>query len=486
MISETFLWHDYETFGRDPARERPVQFAAIRTDQNLEEIDERTMIYCRQTADYLPDPGSCLVHRVLPQTANELGLNELDFATNIHGLMSVSGTCTAGYNSIRFDDEFSRQLFFRNLFDPYSREWQNGNSRWDLIDVVRLARALRPDGIEWPFDADGKPTNKLELLTDANGISHGDAHDALADVHATIELARLLRRKQPKLYDYAYSNRSKHFARQSLNLIRQTPVLHVSGMYPAVNGHLSIVMPLAPHPTNQNGVLIYDLRVDPKHLINLSREAIAERIFTRTADLPQGIDRIAVKTVHTNRCPILAPLATLTKESNKRLNIDVDQAKKHREQILANPSIVEKLAWVFTSQDRTGRDDPELTLYSGSFATNADRQLMNNLHTNLKQNGKLLSPSLFGDDRYGELVFRLLARNRPDLLDDTDHARWRHFCHSRVHLGTDGFRSIKEYNIELDNLQGGAASGAHPQLIQQLRSYGQQIASASKRTDDAL
>ena len=179
MQAETFLWHDYETFGRDPARERPVQFAAIRTDSELNQLDE-LMIYCRQTADYLPDPESCLVHGVLPQVANEKGLCEHDFATAIQQQMSQPATCVAGYNNIRFDDEFTRQLFFRNLYDPYSREWKNGNSRWDVIDVVRLTRALRPEGINWPSDDEGNPTNKLERLTEANDIPHGDAHDALA------------------------------------------------------------------------------------------------------------------------------------------------------------------------------------------------------------------------------------------------------------------------------------------------------------------
>ncbi len=479
MADDSFLWHDYETFGRDPARERAVQFASIRTDHNLEEIDQRTMIYCRQTADYLPDPEACMVHRVLPQTANDLGLCELEFATQIHTLMSAPATCTAGYNNIRFDDEFSRQLFFRNLFDPYSREWQSGNSRWDLIDVVRLARALRPEGIEWPFDASGNPSNKLELLTDANGISHGDAHDALADVRATIELAKLLRRKQPKLYNFAFGNRSKQFAHHSLSLIRKTPVLHVSGMYAAAQGHISIVMPLAAHPSNQNGILIYDLRVDPKDLITLSREAIAERMFTRQSELPDGVERIAVKTVHANRCPILAPLSTLTKTNVQQLNIDIDQAKKYREQILADPSIADKLNWVFSRHDKRGADDPELTLYSGSFASTPDRQLMEVIRTGLDTNAEVPSTTRFDDSRFSELVFRLKARNRPSGLNSSELERWKEFCFSRIHLGTDGFRSIDAYNQSLVTLRHSPAGQKEPEIIEQLQEYGQQVAAAS-------
>lgn len=479
MNTESFLWHDYETFGRDAARERPVQFASIRTNQQLEEIDERTMIYCRQTEDYLPDPESCMVHGVLPQTANSKGLCEWEFASTVNSLMSKPGTCTVGYNNIRFDDEFSRQLFFRNLFDPYAREWQNGNSRWDLIDVVRLARALRPDGIEWPHDADGYPTNKLELLTSANGIAHGDAHDALADVHATIEVARLLKKKQPRLYNFAYGARKKHHISQSLNTIHKPAVLHVSGMYPASLGHISIVMPLGPHPSNPNGILVYDLRTDPTALIVQSRETIAERLFTRQSELPEGVHRIAVKTVHTNRCPAIAPVSTLTKENAVRLQLDVNQAMLYREQLLACPEVLEKLAWAFASRDYPHANDPELTLYSGTFASNGDKQLMNGLHDRMANNDLLADSASFEDKRLNEILFRFVARNRPDKLAAKDKLKWQQFCRSRVHEGNDGFRTINDYESLLVQLQESETGRKCPDMIRQLREYGQQVAARS-------
>lgn len=479
MSAETFLWHDYETFGRDASRERPVQFAAIRTNPALEEIDERTMIYCRQTPDYLPDPESCVVHGVLPQTANKNGLSEWEFATKIHTLMAHPGTCTLGYNNIRFDDEFSRQLFFRNLFDPYAREWQNGNSRWDLIDIVRLTRALRPDGIEWPVDEEGYPTNKLELITDANGISHGDAHDALADVFATIEVARLIKQKQPKLYDYALSAKSKQVIQQTLNTIHKPAVLHVSGMYPATLGHLSIVMPLGPHPSNANGILVYDLRVDPTDLITLPKEAIAERIFTRQADLPAGSHRIAVKTVHSNKCPVVAPVKTLTKENAANLQLDINQAMAYREQLLANPQVLEKLAWAFASRDFPNADDPDLTLYSGKFASNGDKNLMNKIQTHLAQGKPLPDKLSFEDQRLNELLFRLQARHRPEQLSERDNIKWRQFCRSRVHDGREGFRTIADYENALIQLEASEKSKNYPDMIKQLRNYGELVAAFS-------
>ena len=483
-MSKTFLWHDYETFGRDPARERPVQFASIRTDENLEEIEDGTMIYCRQSPDYLPDPGSCSVHGVLPQTANEYGLGEWEFAHTIHTQMATPGTCTVGFNSIRFDDEFTRQLLFRNLFDPYSREWRNHNSRWDLIDVVRLTRALRPDGIEWPHDEDGKPTNKLELITAANGIEHGDAHDALADVRATIAVAKLLKAKQPKLFDFTYNTRNKRWVLGALDLIKRQPILHVSGMYPAIQGHLSMVMPLGPHPTNQNGVIVYDLRHDPEDLIKLSAEKLRERIFTASKDLPEGEKRIAVKTIHANRCPILVPVNTLDEKAAKKWQLDRNMCLEHREKILAatdtSNNILEKLAWIFTRYDQPNKDDPDLTLYSGTFASDRDRNTMESVQRDI-QSGKppVADMELFEDERHNEICFRLSARNWPDNLSAASVERWKSFCHQRVHKGRDGFRSIAQYRQLVADLADTATTKKAIEQVEKLSAYGEEIAAFS-------
>lgn len=477
-MSKTFLWHDYETFGRDPARERPVQFASIRTDENLEQMEDGTMIYCRQSPDYLPDPGACMVHGVLPQTANELGLSEWQFASAIHSLMSTADTCTAGFNNIRFDDEFTRQLLFRNLFDPYSREWRNGNSRWDLIDVVRLARALRPEGIQWPVDADKKASNKLELITAANGIDHGDAHDALADVRATIDVAKLLKQKQPRLFDYAYNTRNKQWILSTaLNLQKREPVLHISGMYPATIGHLSMVVPLGPHPTNPNGVLVYDLRHDPEDLIKLPADKLRERIFTANKDLPVGMQRIAIKTVHANRCPILVPLNTLSTEAAKKWQLDRNVCLAHRKKLLHADNVLEKLADVFTRYDPPRQNDPDLTLYAGNFASKHDKAVMQAMHKELKNDTLVdYSDYTFDDERLNELSFRLVARSCPENLNTQDLRRWKNHCHQRVHQGQYGFRSLTQYHASLKEMQ---TPDSNNESVRKLTEYGEIVATYS-------
>src|SRR5690606_28396234 len=249
----TLFWHDYETWGEDPSRDKPSQFAGVRTDENLNIIGNPVSFYCQPASDCLPKPDACLITGITPQSALEKGLPDYLFIKRIHDELSQAGTCGVGYNSIRFDDEVTRYGLFRNFYDPYEREWRNGNSRWDIIDMVRLTYALRPEGIEWPRKDDGSPSFRLEELTAANGLVHESAHDALSDVYATIALARLIKQQQEKLYDYAYRMRQKRQVANLIDLNSFRPLLHVSSRYPAAKGCAALVVPLAMHPINSNG-----------------------------------------------------------------------------------------------------------------------------------------------------------------------------------------------------------------------------------------
>ena len=237
MDDFSFFWHDYETFGRVPRRDRPAQFAGVRTDAALNEIGEPVMLYCQPAPDTLPDPESCLLTGITPQHCLAQGVPEHAFADQVLAALGTPGTVGVGYNSIRFDDEVTRHLFWRNLIDPYGREWQNGCGRWDLLDTVRCAYALRPDGLQWPRHDDGRVSFKLEHLTQANGLAHDAAHDALSDVRATIALARLVRDHQPRLFDFCLKLRKKDAVWQEIGPVGgagagRRPFLHISGMVP--------------------------------------------------------------------------------------------------------------------------------------------------------------------------------------------------------------------------------------------------------------
>ncbi|HCS66107.1 MAG TPA: exodeoxyribonuclease I, partial [Cellvibrio sp.] len=303
----TLYWHDYETWGEVPAVDKPSQFAGIRTDEELNILGKPLMIYCKPAPDLLPKPEACLITGLLPQVAAERGLPEYEFIAAIHAELSRPGTCGVGYNSIRFDDEVTRYTLYRNFYDPYEREWRNGNSRWDIIDMVRMTRALRPEGIEWPNYEDGRPCFKLEMLSKANNLKHEAAHDALSDVYATIAVAKLIKTKQPKLYDYAYRLRDKRFVASLIDIDSHKPLLHISSRFPAENGNAALVLPLMMHPTNKNSVIAFNLGSDPQALLTLPAEELRLRLFTRTEDLPDGVERLALKEIHFNKTPMLLP-----------------------------------------------------------------------------------------------------------------------------------------------------------------------------------
>ncbi|MBK1719116.1 exodeoxyribonuclease I [Thiocystis violacea] len=450
-MSETFYWHDYETWGADPRRDRPCQFAGLRTDADLNEIGDPLLIYCRPAADLLPQPDACLITGITPQLAEREGLVEAEFAAAIQAELSRPATCGVGYNSLRFDDEITRHLFYRNLQDPYAREWRNGNSRWDLIDVLRLAHALRPEGIVWPTHEDGTTSFKLEHLTAANGIGHAQAHEALADVRATIALARLLRRVQPKLFDYALTLRDKRRVREWLD--KGQPLLHVSARFPAALGCLAPVFPVARHPTNGNGVIVFDLRADPAQLLDLSVEEIRRRLFTPVSDLPAGTERVPLKTIHLNRAPVLAPMSTLTPASAERWRIDPDLVASRARQITAAATEIERrVQAVHQTPETSGETDPDLMLYSGGFFSDADRRAMEKIQRSTPAELAESSPS-FEDPRLATLLFRYRARNWPETLTPEEREDWDAYRFDRLtDPGGGGSLQIDQYETRLAEL----------------------------------
>jgi exodeoxyribonuclease I len=473
LVSQSSLyWHDYETFGIDPRRDRPSQFAGVRTDVGFNIIDDPLVVYCKPPEDYLPHPEACLLTAISPQLAESKGVNEAEFCRLIHEQLAQPNTCSLGYNSIRFDDEFTRNCLYRNFYDPYAREWQNGNSRWDLIDVVRATKALRPDGINWPVDAEGRPSFKLEELTKANGLVHEAAHDALSDVTATIALAKLIKTVQPKLYQFLWQHRTKTDVLKLLQFGSFKPVVHVSGRYSGLNHCLAVVLPICKHPVNANGIIVYDLSIDPEPLISLSIEEIRQRVFTATADLPEGVERIPLKTVHINKCPVLAPVSVLKPDDQLRLNLDLATCYASIDKIKAAQGLAEKIAAVFSENKfaEPGQEtDPDLAIYSGGFFSDADKQKMAKIRNTLPDQLAKFKPN-FTDTRLVEMLFRYRARNYPELLQPEETSRWREFCANRItgnQLG-EGI-TLAEYFCQLSRLR--EETSGNESFIKELEDY---------------
>ncbi|MAA63175.1 MAG: exodeoxyribonuclease I [Alteromonadaceae bacterium] len=476
---KSFYWHDYETFGVDPVHDRPSQFAGVRTDADLNIIEDPLVIYCQLAEDYVPDPMACLITGITPQKTRAEGYTEAEFMGMIHDAFSQPGTCVVGYNSLRFDDEVTRNTLYRNLRDPYGREWQNGNSRWDIIDMVRLTYALRPEGIVWPKKEDGTPSFRLEELTAANGIAHEAAHDAMSDVEATIALARLIRDKQPKLFNYVLENKDKHSARAMLDLATFKPVFHVSSKYPASIGCCALVAPVAQHPVNRNAVVVFDLRQDPDELINASPETIRQRVFSSQADLGET-PRFALKAVHINKCPVLAPatmLKSLSPERLEALHLDGEVLRAHLQKLRKAPGLSERIAEAFAPQDEGPGDltDPDEQLYAGGFLTPADRKRLDQLLREPVAQMAEATPE-FDDERLEEMVFRFRARNYPDTLQDEEQERWETFRQERLLNPKKGWRSLEVFFADIQTrLQAEDLSSKDRTLLEELALYGESI-----------
>ena len=484
----TFFWHDYETFGLSPAKDRPAQFAGVRTDLDLNEIGEPLMLYCQLPTDYLPSPESTLITGITPQLCNERGVAEPQFAQAILRELSAPETIGVGYNTIRFDDEVTRFMLWRNLFPPYKREFENGCSRWDLIDVVRCAYALRPDGIVWPTDAQtGKVSMRLEHLTAANGLAHEAAHDALSDVRATIAFARLLKKTQPRLFEFALKMRHKKAVQEEIGWPFDTkkspkPFLHISGMFGAERRYLAVVYPLAPHPTNKNELIVWDLAADPAQLVGLSVAQIRERMFTAATELAErSMTRLPIKTIHINKSPIvIAQLKTLNEAQSAACGVNWDEVELHESNAIRHFAALEKIDWaaVFEREyDDSGRSADEM-LYGGSFVPDTDYRVAERA-LDADRRPRYMQPNgeqpNFKDERLQELWWLYRARHFPQSLSASERERWHDWLAQRL-LG-DGQMDV--WLAQLNEL--GQQYSDQPEkiaLLQAVYEYGQSLADA--------
>jgi exodeoxyribonuclease-1 len=477
-MSESIFWYDFETFGASPVWDRPSQFAGIRTDLDLNIIGEPENFYCRQADDYLPHPIACLITGISPQTCQQKGMRETDFIARINDVFSVPGTCAAGYNSIRFDDEVTRHTLYRNFLDPYQREWQNGNSRWDILDMMRCAYALRPEGINWPKGEDGKVSFKLENLSAANGIVHENAHDALSDVYATIGLAKLVKEKQPKLYEHLFNLRRKDAVAPLLDTVHQRPILHISGMLGVDRGCAAMMIPLAVDAKNKNAVMCFDLSQDPTDLFELSVEQIQQRLFTTKEQLAtQGVERIALKSIHINKCPVVLPGKMVTPQIAEKWQLDGNKMREHlaiiKDYQARGHNLTQKLQAVM-HREFEAQTDPDAMLYTGGFFSPSDKAAMAQIR---EAHPEALDdmPFAFQDRRLEEMLFRYRARNYLETLNSEEREKWEEYRTQKLLGPNDGQYLNYEQFAKAINDAAQTATVEQHELLQELATYAESI-----------
>ena len=422
-MAQTFFFYDLETSGLNPRQDRIMQFAGQRTDMNLEPIGEPYNMLVTLNDDTLPSPDALMVTGITPQKTVEEGYTEAQFARMLSEEIFTPDTIAVGFNNIRFDDEFIRHLLWRNFHDPYEWSWKDGRSRWDLLDVVRLTRALRPEGVKWPLDDKGEPSNRLELITSANGIAHENAHDALADVTALIAVTKLIKQKQPQLYDYLLKMRDKKVVQQLVNVDDKKPFVYASGRYDKEFAKTTVAFPLT---TSRNGgVVVYDLRYDPTPFVGLSAEELLAKIFA-SWDERQAEDfvKLPVKELQYNRCPAVAPLGVLEQGDGwQKISLDLKTVQKYQNILLNHPDFAEKLRTIFENKPAFKKlPDPEAQLYDG-FLNDRDRLRVEAVRNADERELADFHPE-FQDERLAPLLLHYKARNFPRSLSEDDLVHW--------------------------------------------------------------
>ncbi|WP_058569783.1 exodeoxyribonuclease I [Xylella fastidiosa] len=471
----SFLFYDLETFGQDPRRTRIAQFAAVRTDTQLNVIEEPISFLVKPADDLLPSPYATLITGITPQHAQREGINEAAAFAHIAMQMTQPHTCSLGYNPLRFDDEFIRYGLFRHFYDPYEREWRNGNSRWDLLDMLRLMHAVRPEGIHWPTREDGAPSFKLEHLALANHAREGTAHEALSDVYATISMARKFRAAQPRLWNYALQLRDKRFCANLLDITSIQPVLHISQRYPATQHCAAAVLPLTTHPHINNRIIVFDLNGDIDTLLRLSAEDIADHLYTPALDLPEGEQRIPLKEVHLNKVPALIAWNHLRASDFTRLGMDPSMLETKAAQLRAcGPDLAEKVRHVFSHTYNTA-NDADASLYDG-FLTEEDRRLLPQLRASSPDTLATFEQRL-RDPRLIELLFRYRARNFPETLSCHEQTRWDTYRRRRLTTDTGlSELTFDQYHAQIAELRITHSQDATKQpLLDQLAAWGSEL-----------
>ena len=446
-MEQTFFFYDLETSGLDPRADRLMQFAGQRTDMELNSIGDPVNILVKLGEDTLPSPHAIMVTKITPQSTLQDGLTEVEFCKYVMSEIFTPGTIATGYNSVRFDDEHMRYCFWRNFYDPYEWQWSDGRSRWDMLDVVRMTRALRPEGIEWPFK-DGKATNRLELITKENGISHENAHDALADVNALIDVTRLIRDKQPQLYNYLFKMREKKAVQQLVNLQNPTPFVYSCGQYSSVNEKTTVAFPIA--PAKNGSVLVFDLR----HNLDELLEQEEPKFYP------------IVKELKYNHCPAVAPLGVLEQGDGwKKIGLDKETVEKNLKALLAHPDFIERMR--SENEERAEfppAPDSESALYDG-FLDAPDKTKCLAVASASANELADFHPD-FNDPRLPDLLLHYKARNYENSLSEDEHAAWEKYRVERIKA---------QANHYIKRIQELAETGADSFLLEELQLWYQSL-----------
>ncbi len=467
-MTKTFFFYDLETSGLSGRDDRIMQFAGIRTDMNLKQIGYPINEFVKLNDDTLPSPEAVMVTGITPQQTLDEGYGEAEFSKKIVSEIFTPDTIVVGFNNIRFDDEFIRHLFWRNFYDAYEWSWKEGRSRWDMLDVVRMTRALRPEGIKWPFDEKGVATNRLELIGKINGVNHIKAHNALSDVVALIEITKLVKQKQPQLFDYLFKMRDKNEVKKLVNLDKKQTFVYVSGRYDSQYNKATVAFPLT---AGKNGnVIVYDLRYDPTPFIKMNSKDLAKKVFaTWEEKRAEDFVKLPVKELQYNRAPAVAPISVLEQSDGwKKIGLSQSIIDKHKKILLSVPEFAENIRSIYENREEYKKShDPEAQLYDG-FVSDADKMRTEAVR-NAGQNDLADMHPNFVDERLSLLLLHYKARNFPKSLSESETTQWEKWRGERI------IRGLSTYMKTLQKLSSAKTDENKQFILQELHLWAESI-----------
>ena len=458
MTAKTFLFHDYETTGLSTRLDRPAQFAAVRTDEDFNVVEEPVMIYCKPALDTLTSPYAALITGITPQHCEAEGMSEFEFSAKVYEEFMRPNTCGTGYNNVSFDDEITRNLFYRNFKPIYDREFSESNSRFDVINAVRLFSTLRPEGIAWPLREDGIKSLKLEHLAKANNLLQEKAHDALSDVYATVALAKLLKSKDPEFFEYCLSLRDKSVASEIVSLSKPIPFIHAGSHY---KGGFGVLYPVISDPTNKNATLCAVVSEDVSDIENASAEDLASRLYTKKIELEEvGERRPALQSIALNKLPAVAPFRLLSLEDRERLGINDESVALMKARCLLfkhDADLRNKVQDVYaiSKNNYPKFDDPDEQIY-GSFPSFPDKKLIKHVG-NSDIETMPLDLYQFNDQKYDTLLFRCKARNFFERMNASQQEKWDLYCYEKLFFNKDknGLTVLEKVTADIKAIEEG-------------------------------
>lgn len=431
----TFYFYDLETSSGSPRNGRIMQFAGQRTNERLELVGEPDNILVKLPDDVIPEPDAILVHGITPQQTLSDGMSEAEFAAFFHEKVATPDTVFVGFNNIRFDDEFVRKMCYRTMYDPYQWHWKDGRARWDLLDPIRMMRALRPEGLKWPM-IEGKPTVKLELMAKENGLLHDHAHDALSDVMALIQLAQLFHTHQPRLFAYMLEMKDKKAVAKLVE--SGEAFVYTSGRYATEFEKTTVVTSLFKHPRRE-AAIVYDLRFDPTPWYDKTPEELIKHWKPAYGD---EIEKLPVKTLQYNRCPAIAPMTVLDQETRTRLALNTDDLQKHTQKLKDDPRLIENLKKALDIMEKAqqvqfdlGSEEVDDQMYSG-FWNEADVNEMLRIRMTPPEELIKISETI-RNKRLREMLPLYKARNYPGSLRAEEREAWEERRRKVFYAGGD-------------------------------------------------